>query len=97
VTITAAATVLVEGRDGLGLDCAVDSNPAPAIAWCRTALHCTALHCTRWYADAEVGRGRELTLSTVSRHDAGTYTCLATNALGESKAKEVAIDVQCKW
>ena len=33
MTITAAATVLVEGRDGLKLDCEVDSNPKPSIAW----------------------------------------------------------------
>ena len=30
------------------------------------------------------------------RHDAGTYTCLATNTIGESMGKDVDIDVQCE-
>jgi hypothetical protein len=33
VTISATATTLVEGRDPLGLDCKVDSNPEPTISW----------------------------------------------------------------
>ena len=32
----------------------------------------------------------------VLRHDAGTYTCLATNTIGESMGKDVDIDVQCE-
>lgn len=32
----------------------------------------------------------------VFRHDAGTYTCLATNTIGESMGKDVDIDVQCE-
>ena len=51
---------------------------------------------SRFFKEDEVGLGRAFEISTVNRHDAGTYTCLATNALGESMAKDVAIDVQCK-
>lgn len=51
---------------------------------------------SRFFKEDEVGLGRAFEISTVNRHDAGTYTCLATNSLGESMAKDVAIDVQCK-
>jgi len=49
---------------------------------------------SRFFKEDEVGLGRAFEISTVNRHDAGTYTCLATNSLGESMAKDVAIDVQ---
>ena len=64
------------------MDCLVDSNPLPSIVW---------YHGTR-----EVGEGKILNVDPVSRHDKGTYTCLATNDIGESMERSVDINVQCK-
>ena len=35
-------------------------------------------------------------METVSRHDAGLYSCIATNIIGEGDRVDIEIDVHCK-
>ena len=99
--MTASQTTLTEGQDSLTLNCEVDSNPPATITW---------------FKDLEtenfekVGSGKELIISTINRFNTGTYTCIATNLLGESPRtqrdfvdtksmklrRSLFIDVQCK-
>ena len=102
VTMTASKTTLTEGRDSLTLNCEVDSNPPATIKWFKNIE-------TEDFE--EVGSGTELVISPISRHNAGTYTCLATNIIGESPRtqrdslsrqyertrRSLFIDVQCKY
>ena len=35
-------------------------------------------------------------METVSRHDAGLYSCIASNIIGEGDRVDIEIDVHCK-
>ena len=95
MTISALSTdPLIEGRDTLALDCDVDGNPPPSITWYKDVQKKSE---NSVQSLQEIGTGREFTIDTVSRHDAGTYTCIATNLIGESAKKDIFIDVQCKF
>ena len=96
VTIVPSAPApapLIEGRDALVLDCDVDANPAPAISWYKDV----ATDGTGVPRLQEIERGPQLRLDTVNRHDAGVYTCIATNIIGESDRVDLPIDVHCKY
>ena len=99
--MTASKTTLTEGRDSLTLNCEVDANPPATIKWFKN------LETENF---EEVGSGTELVISPISRHNSGTYTCIATNIIGESPRtqrdllsrqhtrarRSLFIDVQCK-
>ena len=99
--MTASKTTLTEGRDSLTLNCEVDSNPPATIKWIKDI---------DTEKSEEVGEGTELVISPISRHNSGTYTCIATNIIGESPRmqrdllggrsnrarRSLFIDVQCK-
>ena len=36
-------------------------------------------------------------METVSRHDAGLYSCIASNIIGEGDRVDIEIDVHCKF
>lgn len=44
----------------------------------------------------EISRGAQLRMETVSRHDAGLYSCIASNIIGEGDRVDIEIDVHCK-
>lgn len=88
-----APAPLIEGRDALVLDCDVDSNPAPSISWYKD-VQTDVSGVPRLQ---EIERGPQLRLDTVNRHDAGVYTCIATNIIGESDRVDLPIDVHCKY
>ena len=71
----------------------MDANPPPSITWFKDVKKEAE---NTIQSLQEIGSGRELTIDTVSRHDAGTYTCIATNLIGESAKRDILIDVQCK-
>jgi len=65
---------LLDNEDTVTLTCAADSNPAPEITWLRTPPGQTELEL--------VSTGSELTLSPVTKEDAGMYFCIASNDFG---------------
>ena len=107
-----APGALIEGRDSLILDCNVDANPEPSISWYKDVqtdgsgvprlqvfLGDREIHSSSYinFVFQEISRGSNLRLDTVNRHDAGLYSCVATNIIGESERADIPIDVHCKY
>ena len=88
-----APAPLIEGRDALILDCEVEANPEPSISWYKD-INTESGGVPRLQ---EIARGPQYKVETVSRHDAGLYTCIATNIIGESDRGDFAIDVHCEY
>jgi len=103
-----APGALIEGRDSLILDCNVDANPEPSISWYKDVqtdgsgvprlqvfLGDREMHSSSYinFVFQEISRGSNLRLDTVNRHDAGLYSCVATNIIGESERADIPIDV----
>ena len=63
------------------LECAVEGDPTPVVQWSQGGLVFPS--------------GSRLTFSSLSRTNAGTYTCTATNIAG-SASQDVVLDVYCK-
>ena len=88
-----APAPLIEGRDALILECDVEANPEPSISWYKD-INTESGGVPRLQ---EIARGAQYKVETVSRHDAGLYTCIATNIIGESDRGDFAIDVHCEY
>ena len=75
----------VEGDDSVSLKCDVDANPPAEITW-------------RKDGDRRVlGNFPVLDIGVVSRTDTGTYSCTATNELGESPPGYVEVETYCEY
>jgi hypothetical protein len=83
--VTSSSDPLVEDADSVILTCTADANPPPTYLWVR-----------KNGPDGEVGRGPVLTISPVDRTHIDTYSCIASNSLGSSRPRAVAVDVHCK-
>ena len=84
VTTTAEGPV-VEGEDSVSLKCEVDANPEGEITW-------------RKDGDRRVlGNFPVLDIGVVSRTDTGSYSCVATNELGESPPGYVDVETYCEY
>ena len=76
---------VVEGDDSVSLKCEVDANPEAEITW-------------RKDGDRRVlGNFPVLDIGVVSRTDTGTYSCTATNELGESPPGYVEVETYCEY
>ena len=62
----------------------------------RTGKTSRTIHCLQALTKLILEEYFAKQMMDVFRHDAGTYTCLATNTIGESMGKDVDIDVQCE-
>jgi len=71
------------------LDCDVDANPEPSIAWYKD-VQTDGSGVPRLQ---EISRGPQLKVDVVNRHDAGLYSCVATNIVGESGRADLPVDV----
>ena len=76
----ATNSVAVEGTAHT-LTCSARGDPPPAVTWLRNDIIVSAM--------------ASLLLDPVTRGDAGTYTCVASNSVG-SVSGDVELDVQCK-
>ena len=82
---TTSLDYLEEEKDSVSLRCIAESNPQPKIVW---------------YKESENGIfsvEKEIHISPVTRHSAGTYKCVAENSLGLSEPAFVDLDVKCKY
>ena len=82
---SSASRPAIEDEDSVTLTCEVDANPEAEITW-------------RKEGDRRVlGNFPVLDIGVVSRTDAGTYSCTATNDLGQSAPGYVEVETHCKY
>ena len=74
---------LVEGRT-VNVSCSSDSLPVADIRWINASN-------TKVIANSKI-----FVFSPVSRNDAGSYYCNATNAAGTSRSEAISLAVYCK-
>ena len=75
----------LQGEDSVSLKCEVDANPEAEITW-------------RKDGDRRVlGNFPVLDIGVVSRTDTGSYSCTATNELGESPPGYVDVETYCEY
>ena len=84
VKVTTSSDYLEEEKDSVSLECKAESNPLPKIVWYKEG------HNGIFSID------KEIHISPVTRHSAGTYKCVAENTLGLSEPAFVDLDVKCK-
>ena len=82
-----ALTTVKEGEDAT-LECEVGGNPTPSVTWSRAGGPLPAT------ARAACPSSNCLALAGVARTQAGTYSCVATNGVGEAAVAEIRIIVQ---
>ena len=95
------ATVIVEEMN-ITFICESTGFPLPTIVWSRTN---GALSNRVFVSDsvtALIGNGNvtkvsvNLTITNISREDAGVYVCQATNSI-DSDSSNISVTVQCKY
>lgn len=90
----------------LSLKCLADANPLPSIKWFKDLMPLNASRTNTSLSPSLIQRMTqlndsvwvaELRFEPIKRHDAGMYSCKATNNIGESGAAYYRLDVQCSY
>ena len=81
---TTTLDYLEEGKDSVSLRCIAESNPPPKVWWHKEGVN------------GVFSPEEQIIISPVTRDSAGTYKCVAENALGLSEPAFVDLDVKCK-
>ena len=84
ITETTSLINLEEEKDSVTMKCMSESNPPSKVWWEKEGVN------------GVFSPDREITISPVTRSTAGTYKCVAQNALGLSEPGFVEVDVKCK-
>ena len=85
ITETTSLINLEEEKDSVTMKCMSESNPPSKVWWEKEGVN------------GVFSPDREITISPVTRSTAGTYKCVAQNALGLSEPGFVEVDVKCKF
>ena len=85
MTETTSLTNLEEEKNTVTMKCMAESNPPSKVWWEKEGVN------------GVFSPDREITISPVTRNTAGTYKCVAQNALGLSEPGFVEVDVKCKF
>ena len=70
--------------DQVSVSCVAAANPPADIMWYRDGT------------GEIVSRQQTLTISHITREQAGVYVCQANNSVGQSQPKELDLRVQCE-
>lgn len=84
VTESTSLSNLEEEKDSVTMRCMSESNPPAKVWWEKEGVN------------GIFSPDREITISPVTRNTAGTYKCIAQNALGMSEPAFVELNVKCK-
>ena len=84
VTESTTLSNLEEEKDSVTMRCMAESNPPAKVWWEKEGVN------------GIFSPDKEITISPVTRTTAGTYKCVAQNALGMSEPAFVELDVKCK-
>ena len=84
VTESTSLSNLEEEKDSVTMRCMAESNPPAKVWWEKEGVN------------GIFSPDKEITISPVTRTTAGTYKCVAQNALGMSEPAFVELDVKCK-
>lgn len=77
----------VEQGKSVTLECAAEGNPTPDITWTKKGGHMPSGQPSE--------QGISITLQEVDRHNEGTYTCTASNGIGDSSS--ISMDVLVEY
>ena len=77
-------SVTLKEGEALEINCTSDSLPLADIKWINKS-------------SSQVIHSNTITANPISRGDAGSYVCNASNVAGESSSDTVSVTVQCKF
>ena len=81
-------TSLLEGKD-LQLFCDASGMPPPNITWVRISASGSESNALHW--------GTTWDFKNISRTEAGTYRCTASNGVGSSVSHVFQVNVECEY
>ena len=84
--VPARGEVVVEEKENTTVRCEATGRPPPGLTWSRLEAGAGQL----------LSRGGELSLTRVSRDEAGEYRCSADNGVGPPVTASVSLVVECK-
>ncbi|XP_035696479.1 hemicentin-1-like [Branchiostoma floridae] len=87
--ISISDPVEVTVSDHVTFQCVADGNPTPNITWSK---HGRLLRANSYVLSGDV-RTSSLVLNTVEANDSGTYSCAATNGVGQKQFRTTRLDV----
>ena len=80
--VVKSSNTAIEGHP-YNLSCEESGNPKPSVSWIKVS-------------NGELRVGKLLNFTNISRNDAGSYTCEASNRCGKDSRTE-SINVLCKY
>ena len=100
-TEPASGEVIVRRSTSVSLECKANGNPPPSVTWVKMRSNRRedeVVDPRRRFQPSQLSNnGLVLTLSDVTRHDAGRYRCTASNDVGRDAEGFIHLRVLCKY